>query len=53
MSLIMMRDEHKSNNYFLRPTYLQKNKEVQDGIVWANENFEIEIKDRNSKYFQI
>ena len=54
MGLIMMRDEHSSKKYFLRPTYTDETKkDEQNGIVWVDKNFEIKIEDKNSKYFQI
>ena len=51
MSLIVLKSCHNKKEICLKPILDKKDKEIQVGVKWVDDNFEIEIRTKNSKYF--
>jgi len=49
MSLIVLKSYHNKKEIYLRPIFDSQEKQV--GVKWVDDNFEIEIRKNNSKYF--
>jgi len=51
MSLIVLKEPHNQDRLIIKPKYDSMGKIV--GVNWTDDNFEIEIKNRRSNFFQI